>query len=340
MADRPVTTIWSYEGRSTRSGYFAVLLGTSFLGAIAGLVIGNGGEAQTIFGVMLCLPLFWLSACVCIRRLHDLGYSGWWTFVSLVPVVNVAFGIYLLFAPGQDHDNDFGPLTSKPSSQPFAPEVAVQFQRQAPELTVAADAFAQTPAASELVSAEPVEEFWAQALHECQTDAMKAGLWAKAFAESAGDEKVAKATYIRLRATQLQAQYADHQQALQLIRDQERQVEQERHAAQQAEVAALLAKMNEDERAKAMLPKGRCPACEAVIPLESKECPHCAALFSEDSKWKVKPLNRYEAIAQKAVDNSTVYSLRTKEEKESESVGGLIFLGVLLLFVVVAAANA
>jgi len=156
----------------------------------------------------------------------------------------------------------------------------------------------------------------------------------------AGDEKAAKAKYIRLRATQLQVQYAENQQALQLARDQERQAEQERQAAQEAELAALLAKMNEDERAKAMLPKGRCLACEAVIPLESEACPHCVALFSEDSKWKVKPLNRYEAIAQKAVDNSTVHSLRTKEEKESESAGQLIFLCVLLLFVVLAAANA
>lgn len=203
-----------------------------------------------------------------------------------------------------------------------------------------AEVISPIPAGPEAPSAEPMEEFWAQALHECESAAMKAGLWAKAFAVAGGDDRAAKATYMRLRAAQLQALYDEEQQALQVAYDLELQAEQEKEKAQEAEVAELLAKMDEAKRAEALLPKGRCPACEAVIPLESQKCHHCAALFSEDSKWKVKPLNRYEAIAQKAVDNATVYSLRTKEEKESESVGGLIFLGVLLLFVVVAAANA
>lgn len=331
--------LWSCDGRASRSDYFIILLITSFLGAIAGLLMAKGGFAGFLAGIFF-LAVLWVSMCACVRRLHDIGQSGWWSLLVFVPVVNLLFGLYALFAPGQEHDTDSGSLTSKPGFQSAPTVDAVKIQRLAPELAVTAEVAAQIPLASEMLAAEPVEEFWAQALHECDSASMKPGLWARAFAEAAGDEKVAKAKYIRLRATELQVQYAENQQAQELLRDQERQVELERQAAQEAEVAALLAKMNEDERAKAMLPKGKCPACEAVIPLESEACPHCAALFSEDSKWKVKPLNRYEAIAQKAVDNSTVYALRTKEEKESESAGQLIFLGVLLLFFVLVVANA
>jgi hypothetical protein len=305
------------------------------------------GGALGFFSGLLFIVLLWLSMCASARRLHDAGHSGWWTLVSLVPGANLFFGLYALFAPGQDGDNEFGPSPlassspAKPTSPPPSVRPQVQIQQPRPEPVIAnAEMISQVLAATETATTEPMEEFWAQALHECESATLKAGLWAKALAEAVGDEKVAKATYLRLRAMQLQMQHAENQQALQLLRDQERHVEQEKQAAQEAEVAALLAKMNEDERAKAMLPKGRCQACEAVIPLESEECPHCAALFSEDSQWKVKPLNRYEVIAQKAADNATLYSLRTKEEKESESVGGLIFLGLLLLIVVVAAANA
>lgn len=346
MITPPIVSIWSYEGRSSRSDYFVVLLVTSVLGAISGALMVKGG-ALGFFSGLFFAAVLWVSMCACARRMHDVGHSGWLTLLVLVPVANFFFGLYVLFAPGQHGDNEFGPssLSSSSLAQPTLPLPSVgtqgQIQQPVPAPVIANVAMiSEVLAATETAGAEPMEEFWAQALLECQSASMKAGLWAKALAEAAGDEKVAKATYIRLRAIQLQVQYAENQHALQLVRDQERQVEQERQAAQEAEVAAVLAKMNEDERAKAMLPKGSCPACEAVIPLESKACPHCAALFSEDSKWRVKPLNRYEAIAQKAVDNATVYSLRTKEEKESESVGGLILLGVLLVFVVVAAANA
>lgn len=338
-------SIWSYEGRSSRSDYFVVLLITTPLGAIAGSMMTRGGALGFISGLFFAV-LLWLSMCASARRLHDAGHSGWWTLVALVPGANLFLGLYALIAPGQDGDNEYG-LSSLPSPSPaqptLPPSVGTQVQIHQPvsEPVIAnVEMISQVLTATEPAGTEPMEEFWAQALNECESATMKAGLWAKALSEAVGDEKVAKATYIRLRAIQLQVQYAENQHALQLVRDQELQVEQERQAAQDAEVVAVLAKMNEDERAKAMLPKGRCPACEAVIPLESEECPHCAALFSEDSEWKVKPLNRYEVIAQKAADNATLYSLRTKKEKESESVGGLIFLGVLLLFVVVAAANA
>jgi uncharacterized membrane protein YhaH (DUF805 family) len=278
-----------------------------------------------IFAVVIPASLITIAAS--IKRTRDIGISLWWLVVLLIPIANAAIGIFLLLAKSNK-------LMSDPMTTPGTYSLALTTEK------IIDNSYNQVPIAIKNVEVEPDEEFWAQALRECESGAMKAGLWARAFADADGVEPVAKATYIRLRAMQLQMQYAENQQTLQRVRDQERQVEQEKQAAQEAEVAAVLAKMNEDERAKAMLPKGRCPACDAVIPLESEECPLCAASFSEDSEWKVKPLNRYEAIAQTAADNATLYSLQTKKEKESESVGGLIFLGVLLLFVVVAAANA
>lgn len=146
--------------------------------------------------------------------------------------------------------------------------------------------------------------------------------------------EVAKATYMRLRAAQLQTLYDEEQQALMVARDLELQAEQEKQRAQEAEVAEVLAKMTEAKRAEALLPKGKCPACGDVIPLASEQCPKCTALFTEDSKWRVMSLSKYEALMQKSVDDEVIRATRSKEEKESDNARQLIFLGVVVLLAI------
>jgi len=43
-----------------------------------------------------------------IRRLHDLNKSGWYLLLTLVPVINVAFIVYLLFWSGDESANQYG----------------------------------------------------------------------------------------------------------------------------------------------------------------------------------------------------------------------------------------
>lgn len=334
--------IWSFEGRSSRTEYFVVLLLTVPVGAIVGLMMGKGG-ALGFFGVLFFVVLLWVSMSASARRMHDIGLSGWWTLIALVPGANILFGLYALFAPGQDHDNDYGPsLSSLPAdagSTLLPLDSRVQVQQ--PVLTqgiVNLDAITQAPVGHEPIRVEPLEEFWAQALHECESAAMKAGLWARAFADAAGDERIAKATYIRLRAAQLQEKYAQQQQDLHLARDQALQAEEDRKKVQEAEIAEVLAKMSEAKRVEALIPKGMCPACSEVIPLDSDQCPKCTALFTEDSNWKIKPLSKYEAIAQKAVDDAVLYEIQTKEEKESNNTLQLTILAVVFIVCVMAIA--
>jgi len=45
---------------------------------------------------------------ISIRRNHDLGRSGWWTLLNLVPIVNVFWMLYVWFHPGADRPNRFG----------------------------------------------------------------------------------------------------------------------------------------------------------------------------------------------------------------------------------------
>ncbi len=52
--------------------------------------------------VVWVFMLAWVAAAVCIvrRRLLQVGKSGAWVWVAIVPVVNLALFAYLLFKPG------------------------------------------------------------------------------------------------------------------------------------------------------------------------------------------------------------------------------------------------
>lgn len=60
-------------------------------------------------GVILILPV---TISLYIRRLHDLGLSGWLTLLEFVPVVNLGLSLYLLFAPGNEGANQYGPAVN------------------------------------------------------------------------------------------------------------------------------------------------------------------------------------------------------------------------------------
>lgn len=122
------------------------------------------------------------------------------------------------------------------------------------------------------------EELWEQALLECDGDGRKQGLWAKCFASANGNESVAKATYMRERVQQLQKE--------RVVAD----AEAKRLEAERQEDARF-AKLAEEERVYAALPKGVCPCCASVQILDARECTKCGALFGDDSAWQLSPLS-------------------------------------------------
>ncbi len=331
-------SMWLPKGRASRAHYFVVLVGTALLGSILGLLIERGAF---LFGGVCLLVVAWVSLCALARRLHDLGISGWWSLVVFIPIVNVFFGLYVLFAAGENHENAYG-VPSSTSMQNVSSKNGMKTSVE-PEVT---DSSA-TPEASTVkiqkpieTVAEPVEEFWALALQECDSHSMKPGVWAKAYADANGDEKIAKATYIRLRASQLQDAYIESQRRAQVVRDQELQAERERLSFQEKEKNALLEMMSEVDRAKALLPKGRCPACDAVIPLISEQCPECTAIFTADSTWKIKPLTHADAIAHMAVENSASHVSRKKVERTSDGAQEIVLFVLFILLVLAVVAYA
>jgi uncharacterized membrane protein YhaH (DUF805 family) len=61
-----------------------------------------------ILPLIVALAFFIPSLAVVVRRLHDVGRSGWWIFINLVPLVGFLIMIYWMVIAGEDEENRFG----------------------------------------------------------------------------------------------------------------------------------------------------------------------------------------------------------------------------------------
>ncbi len=117
--------VFAVNGRIGRLRYLAysMLLSLALMvvlaigGVLAATVGGDGGGAMiAILVIFIYIPSFAISFIMAKRRLNDLDHSGWMSLLMLVPLVNAILALYLIFAPGTQAANRFGPAPSKNST--------------------------------------------------------------------------------------------------------------------------------------------------------------------------------------------------------------------------------
>lgn len=114
------SALFGFEGRIGRGGWWFAQL-VMFI--IAALLIGaalmlhdparsaenNNDFAMLAIGAICIIALVIVNICSTVKRFHDRGKSGWWYWISFVPLIG---GPWILIEcgmlPGEDGDNDYG----------------------------------------------------------------------------------------------------------------------------------------------------------------------------------------------------------------------------------------
>ena len=105
----------TYHGRLNRKPYIlrGLLVGitSSILSNVMGVMAESSSLALNLVSLVLLvvvLALCVVSVMLMIRRWHDLGKSGWFSLLLLVPLVNFVVGLYLWVKKGDDGPNQYG----------------------------------------------------------------------------------------------------------------------------------------------------------------------------------------------------------------------------------------
>lgn len=96
-----------FSGRAQRVEYWYYAL-VYFLISIA-LEIVDSLIGFGLLGALFALALLVPSLAVGVRRLHDIGRSGWWLLIGLIPVIGWIVLIVFAVQDSQPGDNEYGP---------------------------------------------------------------------------------------------------------------------------------------------------------------------------------------------------------------------------------------
>ncbi len=103
-----------FKGRARRKEYWMFVL-FHIIFSIAAMVLDNVtgmadpttnyGPIYALYALALLLP----SLAVAVRRLHDVGKSGWFLLIALIPIIGAIWLIVLYVTDSKPGPNKYGP---------------------------------------------------------------------------------------------------------------------------------------------------------------------------------------------------------------------------------------
>lgn len=115
-----------FSGRARRTEYWMFVLFNLLFSIIAAVIDNVAGTTKkddvtglfySLFGLVTLMP----SLAVTVRRLHDVGKSGWWMLIGLIPIVGSIWLIVLTATDSNPGDNEYGPNPKdrRPNTHPL-----------------------------------------------------------------------------------------------------------------------------------------------------------------------------------------------------------------------------
>jgi uncharacterized membrane protein YhaH (DUF805 family) len=112
----------NFKGRARRKEFWMFVLFNLILSIvvmIADNIIGTTFKVGSGYYSSVSMPYGWLfllyslavlipAIAVSVRRLHDLGKSGGWIFISLIPFIGAIWLLVLFVTEGEPNANTYG----------------------------------------------------------------------------------------------------------------------------------------------------------------------------------------------------------------------------------------
>ncbi len=111
----------TFAGRASRSEFWwfvvFIILGGVIAGMLDNMLFGprlvmlpGGGFVYSAgwVGILFVLATILPNWAVTVRRLHDIGKSGWWILIGLIPLVGIILLIVWYATAGNKGNNSYG----------------------------------------------------------------------------------------------------------------------------------------------------------------------------------------------------------------------------------------
>ena len=108
-----INSYFDFSGRSRRMEYWMFVLINSVISVFCILLDSMLGTVWSIgygpiyigYGLAVFIP----GLAVAIRRLHDIGKSGWYYLLVIIPIIGPIWLIILFVTEGEQGENKYGP---------------------------------------------------------------------------------------------------------------------------------------------------------------------------------------------------------------------------------------
>ena len=111
----------TFSGRSSRSEFWWFSLFIFVVSIIAAVADGamfnplrHGGSAQvfsSLWSLIVVLPFI----SVAVRRLHDIGRTGWWYWIAAIPLIGSIVLLVFFLSRSEEGPNAYGPVQRAPT---------------------------------------------------------------------------------------------------------------------------------------------------------------------------------------------------------------------------------
>ncbi len=105
-----------FTGRARRKEYWMFTLISLIISVVLAILddmLGLDGDIGVfhfgLLGDLYSLAVLLPTLAVGARRLHDIGRSGWWLLIGLIPVIGLIVLIVFFATDGQRQPNAYGP---------------------------------------------------------------------------------------------------------------------------------------------------------------------------------------------------------------------------------------